>query len=96
MGALLTAGLMGGTSVNKKVPLHQPERGENESRADYRKRQADSRAAVRKMTGHGLGKGTSIREQLRASQRANGKLRAGAYGRGLRNWCNGKPSKGRV
>jgi hypothetical protein len=39
-------------------------------------------------------KAATGREQLRASQRANGKLRAGAYGRGLRNWC--KPSKGRV
>jgi hypothetical protein len=77
--------------------IHTPERGTDESAADYKARREASRKAVRAMTLANIGdqhRAPSSREQLRNSQRSNGKLRAGSYGRGLDNkWSNDAAKK---
>lgn len=77
--------------------IHTPERGINESAAEYQARREASRNAVRAMTLAGIGnqhRAPSSRQQLRDSQRSNGKLRAGSYGRGLNNkWSNDAAKK---
>ena len=66
--------------------LHTPERGADESQSAYKLRRLMSRAAVKAMTCGGIGnqhKAPSSREQLRDSQRANGKGPKGTYGSSL-------------
>jgi hypothetical protein len=68
--------------------MHTPQRLEGESQADYRKRQQLSHEHSKRMRLAGIGdqhRAPSARQQLRDSQRANGRLRSGPYGKGLRN-----------
>lgn len=63
-----------GTSINTTPSLHQPERGENESFADYKARRAASNLAVRESQrnpDHGL---TGSREKFRDSMRESGTM----------------------
>ncbi|MBX3605339.1 MAG: hypothetical protein KF788_08710 [Piscinibacter sp.] len=64
--------------------IHTPERGPAETQDEYRARRRRSQRALRLLNPRG-GKLTS-RQLLRDEQRRNGTLRAGAYGKGLRNW----------
>lgn len=68
-------------------------RYESETRAEYRDRQSTAQAAADRAALAGPFKpvGTKTgRELFRQELRMNGTMRkhAGAYGRGLRNWCN--------
>ena len=68
--------------------IFTPERSADESVQQYKQRRLDARTSLRKMTLRGIGvqhKAPSSREQLRNSQRENGTLKCGAYGRGLTN-----------
>lgn len=67
------------------MDLHNPARLAGESQADYRARQAKSRAAVRSMTCAGMSGGVSLRKQMRDEKRKNGTLDAGAMARALAN-----------
>lgn len=67
--------ILNGTTQTRVLPyLHQPERGENETFAEYRERRARSNVAAKRIAGHGLNGGTNSRESFRNSLRANGTM----------------------
>lgn len=53
-------------------------------------------AAAPQRNAHYTKAGPGRRANTRRAVKTLKQKRAGAYGRGLRNWCNGKASKGRV
>lgn len=81
--------------------IYTPHRLTGESFKAYQKRRAAGNRAAEQLTMTGeffpAGKNTS-REELRNAKRKSGAMKkiAGAFGRGMRNFCNRQPSKGRV
>ncbi len=73
--------------------IFTPHRLDGESFKQYRARRAASKRAAEQLTLTGafshFGNNTS-RQELRDAQRKSGAMKkiAGAFGRGMRNWCN--------
>ena len=75
--------------------MHQPERYENESFADYRKRRAESNRAAKRIAGHGLNGGINARQQFRDDMRKSGAMgkRTRAYVALMAAWASKRVPK---